>query len=1099
MSGNAERNIRPCARVMPAIYGFVTPEIARHNGWIKIGYTERTVEERGRELFHTADVEHDLVLTGNAVYEVDKDGSAPPFKDHDFHAYLLAQGIERKPKTEWFRISVEDAERMLHDFRYRRHLIPEGEPEPYELRPEQERAVEKTMSAFLAGAEEFLWNAKPRFGKTLSVYDLMKRSGMSRILVVTNRPAVADSWHSDYVKFVGGKSGTAFLLSNQAVAKEKYVSDPVKSGVPDRCIAFTSLQDLKGADWAGGQYKKLEWIRDKEWDMMVVDESHEGASTDKADAAFLAIRRRFTLWLSGTPFKQIASGRFPPDRIFDWTYGDEQAAKAAWDGDTRNPYEEMPKLSLYTYRISDIVRDELAAGFDDDGREWMFSLGEFFRTDRNGAFVHEGAVDRFLDALSSQPKFPFSPDFRDPDDPDKELRHTFWLLDRVDSARALGRKLEAHPVFGKYRIVVAAGSGRDYDKGMSQKDIENVRAAITDDSWHTRTITISVGKLTTGVTIPELTGIMMLCNVESPALYMQTAFRAQNPCLFRDGSNSHRKFNAYVFDFDPARTLEMFGDFADGLCPGGAARNDAERKRRIGELLNFFPVIGEDPGGEMVELDAERVLSVPKEVYAARVVETGFMANCLFRNVGAVFSASQDVIDVINKFTPAEEPKRRQREPADLSGVELDPETGEVAPQNGTVVGLQKDLFGDAVYAPGAETVATASAVFASGQDGPAAEPKTKDNVVTALVDQVAGDAILKGIIEPIRKSESAKVLGAKKVKEIEKKAIERVKSSIVPVADGFSSGHDDIVERHASGSISEAEYHSELLANARKATEDTMSAIGAAIEEARYEAAAECAAAAMKKKKATAEEKIRDQLRGFSRTIPSFLMAYGTPDTTLDTFDLIVPDAVFKEVTGITMDEFRLLRNGGDVQDDVAGTVRHFDGVFDEGVFNGAVRLFMQKRGELAGWFDEGQQEDIFDYIPPQKTNQIYTPRDVAKYMVDELGKESPGCFEDETKTFIDLYMKSGMYIVEIVKRLYGSSKLKALYPDGKARLKHIFEEQVYGLAPTEIIYRIAMAYIFGFDPDEKEVSRKNFKCADALKYAKAGTLQEKLDELFG
>lgn len=250
---------------------------------------------------------------------------------------------------------------------------------------------------------------------------------------------------------------------------------------------------------------------------------------------------------------------------------------------------------------------------------------------------------------------------------------------------------------------------------------------------------------------------------------------------------------------------------------------------------------------------------------------------------------------------------------------------------------------------------------------------------------------------------------------------------------------------------------------------------------------------------KATIETAIRDHLRGFSRTIPSFLMAYGTENVTLDNFDTIIPDDVFKEVTSITLDQFRFLRDGGDYTDEETGELSHFDGnLFDSVVFNDSVKEFLNKRDALSNYFDESNDEDIFDYIPPQKTNQIFTPKWVVKKMVDMLEKENPGCFDNPDKTFIDMYMKSGLYITEIVKRLYNSEKIKALYPDSTERLQHIFAKQVYGLAPTEIIYRIALRFILGFDKNNS-ITENNFRLADALVYSKEGTLQEKINELFG
>lgn len=242
----------------------------------------------------------------------------------------------------------------------------------------------------------------------------------------------------------------------------------------------------------------------------------------------------------------------------------------------------------------------------------------------------------------------------------------------------------------------------------------------------------------------------------------------------------------------------------------------------------------------------------------------------------------------------------------------------------------------------------------------------------------------------------------------------------------------------------------------------------------------------------------IKDHLRGFSRTIPSFLMAYGDESVTLDTFDRVIPNTVFKEVTSISLDQFRLLRDGGDYTDSETGEQKHFDGrLFEPVVFDDSVKEFLRKKIQLADYFDTKNTEDIFDYIPPQKTNQIFTPKWVVKKMVDMLEEENPGCFDNPDKTFADLYMKSGLYIAKIVKRLYHSEKIIELFPDKNDRLRHIFEKQVYGLAPTEIIFKIATNFILGFD-DGNTITTHNFIQADSLPYAKDGNLNELIDELY-
>ena len=245
-------------------------------------------------------------------------------------------------------------------------------------------------------------------------------------------------------------------------------------------------------------------------------------------------------------------------------------------------------------------------------------------------------------------------------------------------------------------------------------------------------------------------------------------------------------------------------------------------------------------------------------------------------------------------------------------------------------------------------------------------------------------------------------------------------------------------------------------------------------------------------------EDEVRARLRGFARTIPSFIMAYGDENLRLSNFDDYTEDEVFHEVTGITEEDFRFLRDGGEFTDE-NGETQYFEGhLFDETVFNDSIAEFLKKRQELADYFDESKDEDIFDYIPPQKTNQIFTPKGVVVKMVDELESNNPGCFDDPSKTFADLYMKSGLYITEIVKRLYRSEKMKELFPDGKERIRHILRKQVYGMAPTRIIYLIATNYILGFDQELKNETA-NFVEADASAASQNGTLSKLVDECFG
>ena len=474
-----------------------------------------------------------------------------------------------------------------------------------------------------------------------------------------------------------------------------------------------------------------------------------------------------------------------------------------------------------------------------------------------------------------------------------EIRHSFWLLNRVDSAKALAKKLrdtQRHPEFASIEIVVAAGDGKtDNDEIIEdESSLMRVRKAIAEHPQGT--ITLSVGQLTTGVTIPEWTAVLILSNMKSPAQYMQTAFRAQTPHLYIDADGRyHRKENAYVFDFDPARTLSIYEEMANGLTAETASGGgDIDtRKAHIRELLNFFPVIGEDEQGEMEALDAEQVMLIPRRIRSKEVVRSGFMSNFLFANISNIYGCSAGVISIINKFDAIKESK--------------------------------------------------------------------KNSVNT-----------------------------------------------------------DD--------------------------------------------------------------------------------------ETTLQNFDQAIPEEVFLEVTSVTKAQFRLLRDGGEFVNEETGKTENSPGhFFDEVVFNDSVKEFMALRKRLANYFEPSNKEDIFNYIPAQRTNQIFTPKEVVRKMVDLLEEENPGCFDDPRKTFADLYMKSGQYITEIVKRLYNSQGLKKAFPDSEKRIRHIFKHQVYGLAPTECIYRISLRYILGFDDtihiDEAD---HHLRQADSLPAAKAGTMEEFLDEVF-
>lgn len=1123
--------IKTSIQVTPQCYAYTTPGVPAHDGWTKIGFTERDVETRIKEQTHTVGIAHKTWWHYRAAYMTEPFES---FTDKDFHAYLKKLGVLRQKGTEWFQIEPNQAKLDFIDFTQNHGDLDKDKADsviPYRLRDEQNIAVEQTMAYFHSHANgEFLWNAKPRFGKTLASYDLCKRLKAINVLIVTNRPAIANSWYSDYKTFLGPQSGYIFVSNVDGIKNKEYVYSRQKyldTLIEDDgdntkgCIEFVSLQDLKGSIYFGGQYDKLAEVSAEKgfnWDLLIIDEAHEGVDTYKTDTAFNHIKRKWTLHLSGTPFKALANEKFPEDAIYNWTYADEQKKKRDWDNsnELENPYENLPQLNLYTYQMSEIVQDKVQQGIelaDHDIEEYAFDLNEFFATNESGKFIHDADVDAFLDALTQQEKFPFStPELRD------ELKHTFWLLNRIASAKALYNKLKIHPVFKEYQIILAAGDGKLDDDDENKKAFDKVKQAIQD---YDKTITLSVGQLTTGVTIPEWTAVLMLSNMASPALYMQAAFRAQNPCLFHDKEgNTYRKENAYVFDFDPARTLTIFEQFANDLIPetSGDKGDLDQRKQHVRELLNFFPVYGEDENGSMIELDAGKVLTIPRHIHAKEVVERGFMSNFLFANISGIFGAPKEVIDLINGLQAMEEPKKLSPVPIDENtedDLHLN-ENGEVEIPNERIIGTATGIFGDKIYGD-IDQKLTETMNEITKQTGLIKDPQKDElqrlqNVFAKPIAETLIDTAKQQYGSDLRKSTQNDL--ERKIKETTNTVVSRAYGDYTIRDRQLKKEQEDklTAAQQAGASMQKISHLDEMYAQRREQNHQDM--IQNIHENLHSDDTVKKAAETiiktvetekLNKQKKTIEGDVRDHLRGFSRTIPAFLMAYGDENTTLVNFDSLVPDDVFWEVTvnpqtgkGITLDDFRFLRDGGDYKSKETGETKHFEGkLFDEVVFNDAVQEFMTKRTKLANYFDDSSKKDIFDYIPPQRTNQIFTPKRVVKEMVDLLEKENPGCFDDPNHTFADLYMKSGMYIAEIVTRLYQSKRMKVLFPDEVERLNHIFSKQVYGCAPTEIIYRICLRYLLGFS-DKIHINTHNIKLCDTLVYAKNGNLMEKMRQLF-
>lgn len=408
--------IQSFKRVVPMIYAYNTPGISYHDGWTKVGYTERqSVNARIQQQTHTANIRWELAWKDNAMF---KDGSGEYFTDHDFHDYLETQNIPREPGTEWFHA---DGNRLLGYFNAfaARALPKSAEKCTYDLRQEQKDAVDMTRNFFQSGGTEFLWNAKPRFGKTLTSYDLIRQMGFTKVLIVTNRPSIANSWAEDFQKFIGWRGELAFVSETDALkgksgvlSREEYLKTVMSGETKLGMVAFESLQGLKGSVYFGGEYDKLKWIRDLDFDLLIVDEAQEGVDTMRTERAFRNIRRKHTLYLSGTPFKALASEQFSKAQIYNWSYADEQARKESWDRDDYNPYAPLPRLAMFTYQLSNMIYEQVRQGLDLSGEDgsvdYAFDLNEFFSTNESGTFLHEVEIQKFLHALSTNDKYPYS-------------------------------------------------------------------------------------------------------------------------------------------------------------------------------------------------------------------------------------------------------------------------------------------------------------------------------------------------------------------------------------------------------------------------------------------------------------------------------------------------------------------------------------------------------------------------------------------------------------------------------------------------------------------------------------------------------------------
>lgn len=646
MPKTIEDILAPKPEARPHIYAYSIDDKA-HEGLLKIGQTTRDVRKRIAEQVKTAAIKnYKIELEESAERE---DGTI--FTDHQVRAALVRKGFEN-PDLEWMRCSVKDIRTVLTELRTGQQLTG-THSETFKMRREQAEAVNKTYSYFQSIWNEdehaiprFLWNAKMRFGKTFTTYQLAKRLEAKRVLVVTFKPAVEDAWQSDLESHVDF-NGWQYLSRHSD-------KDPSKIDREKPMVYFGSFQDLLGRDDVGNIKPKNEWIHTINWDLVVFDEYHFGAWRETAkelfegedapvakkeakleyaegldsvnedlsvlseqESEFLPITTRAYLYLSGTPFKALATGEFIEEQIFNWTYTDEQRAKEEFVAEhpgQYNPYGALPQMRLLTYQMPDELLAIASGGEFDE-----FDLNEFFAASDTGTraeFSHKDDVQKWLDIIrgsyapraveqlktGGRPPFPYSDTRLLP-----YLQHSFWFMPNVASCQAMANLLtEKHNTFWHdYEVVVAAGSSA----GIGLEALPPVRKAI-GSGFETKTIVLSCGKLTTGVTVPQWSSILMLRNLKSPETYFQAAFRVQSPWSIKNpnGDNPNEeeilKPVCFVFDFAPTRALRQLSEYGIGLSP-----NESNPENAVKELVSFLPVLAYN-GANMTQIDAGGILDI---------------------------------------------------------------------------------------------------------------------------------------------------------------------------------------------------------------------------------------------------------------------------------------------------------------------------------------------------------------------------------------------------------------------------------------------------------------------------------------------------------
>ena len=610
----------------------------QHEGSLKIGETtladnidpasttpnsenlNKAAKERIDQYTKTAGISYELLYTELTLYI--RGGRICSFNDKQVHNVLERSGVKRtefKGATEWYSCDLETVKRAITAIKEGKESLGAGEvthtENPIILRPEQKTAVEQTLKQFRKG-NQMLWNAKMRFGKTLCALRVAKKMKAVRTIIITHRPVVDSSWFEDFRKTFYDQPEWHYGSHNKG---ESFTSLQQLASQGKKYVYFASMQDMRGSKEVGGKFDKNNEVFSTTWDLVIVDEAHEGTQTELGKAVLeqLIGKKTKTLRLSGTPFNLLDNHK--EEEIFTWDYVMEQQAKIDWEinhlGDA-NPYASLPAIHIYTYDLGRLMSE-----YSDE--EKAFNFREFFRTQEDGGFVHERDIDHFLSLLTTDDEdslYPYSNDkFR------QIFRHTLWILPGIKAAKALSRKLAEHPVFGLFNVVNVAGDGDDEEE--SRDALELVNKAIGNDPDESYTITLSCGRLTTGVSVKPWTGVFMMAGSysTSAAGYMQTIFRVQTPYTH----NGRMKTDCYAFDFAPDRTLRVLAETAKVSHKAGK-QTEGDRKI-LGDFLNFCPIIAID-GGQMKEYKVETMLAQLKRAQIEKVVQDGFENGALYND-----------------------------------------------------------------------------------------------------------------------------------------------------------------------------------------------------------------------------------------------------------------------------------------------------------------------------------------------------------------------------------------------------------------------------------------------------------------------------------